>query len=225
MTALGWIVDDGCPPKRDGAAAFAARLAESPTPPAGHRQECRACDVLGEELACVGILEPKVSKDAEMSLLRRLPDDLESLPGVLLRQFLGEAHVEGKGGEALRKLGLLEAAGPFTRHWGPFFRRVTITTDQLLEGMFGAGDVEPPHALALLVHLGGILVDGEEPVTPEHGPRLGEIVGDVARRRERTASRVTASASDRSTRDLERWLRALWAGFVLDCPVRVMSPV
>ena len=223
--AIGWIVDDGCPPKRDGAAAFAARLAESDAPPAGHRAECRACALLGEDLGCVGVVAAKVSRDAEIWLLRRLPDDLESLPGVLLRQFLSEAKVDGKGGEALRKLGLLEAQAPTPRHWGPFFRRVTITSDQVLQAMFAAGDVEPPHALALLVHLGAIDVDGEPPASPEHGPKLGEVVTDVAARRERTACRVSAASADASTLAMERWLRALWAGFVLDCPVRVLSPV
>jgi hypothetical protein len=225
VNGIGWIVDDGCPPKRDGAAAFAAALVESPTPPAGHRAACRACALLEEELGCVGLIAPKLSQAAETWLLRRLPDDLESLPGVLLRQFLAEARVEGKGGAALRKLGLLEAEAPLQRHWGPFFRRVTITSDQVLEGMFGAGDVEPAHALALLVHLGAILVDGEPPAAAEHGPRLGDIVRDAGARRARTACRVTASATEPSQLALERYVRALYAGFTLDCPVRVRSPI
>jgi len=223
-SAIGWVVDDGCPPKREGALAFAAALGERASAPAGHRDECPACELLGEDLACVGLVAPRVAAEAEAALLRRLPDDLESLPGVLLRQFLEEAKVAGDGGAALRALGLFEAPGPMSRHWGPFFRRVTVTSDQLLEAMFDAGDVTPPHALALLCHLGGLLIDGERPLAAEHGPRLGELVRAPKTRRTRTACTIPAPTGDPAAAPFDRYLRALYAGFVLDCPVRVVSP-
>jgi hypothetical protein len=224
VNAIGWVVDDGCPAKQGGALAFAAALGERAEPPAGHRAACPACALLEEDLACVGMVAPKISAEAELALLRRLPDDLESLPGVLLRQYLEAAQVEGRGGAALRALGLLEAPGPLSRHWGPFFRRVTITTDQLLETLFGAGDVEPPHALALLCHLGAILVDGQPPISAEHGPRLGDLVRDPASRRAHAAIRIPAPSGDEPQAAFDRYLRGLFAGFVLDCPVRVLTP-
>jgi hypothetical protein len=224
---IGWVVDDGCAPKRSlgGPDKFAASLA-SGEPPVGHLRQCPSCQLIGEELACVGVVEPLVSARAEEWLLRRLPADLESLPGSLLAKHLQEAGVEGKGGEELRKRGLFEAPGPFARHWGSFFRRTTVTTDQLFEELFCAGDVQPAHALGVLLHVGGVAVDGSVPHAPADGARLSALFETPASRRERVLCTLSiAKDDDRSVRELVRFLRAAWAAFVLDCELRVFCPV
>lgn len=224
---IGWVVDDACAPKRQagGAAEFARRLAEA-EPPVGHRAECPSCALVDDEFACVGVVEAKLSAAAEEWLAERLPVELESLAGLLLRQNLAETGNEGKTTRKLRELGFTEAPGPFSRHWGPFFRRYTVTTDQLLEEMFLVGHVQPPHALGILVHLGAIAVDGEILTRPEDGPKLAEVFQNVESRRERTTFAISIAPDEgRSLRDLKRYLRALYATFVLDCELQVFSPV
>lgn len=225
--AVAWVVDDGAPDKRaaGGPVEFAAALAEATSAPAGHAAACPTCALAGEDLACVGLVHGKLSARAEEWLAGRLPYSLESLPGLLLRQSIEQGGVKGDGGAALRRAGLCEAPGPFSRHWGPFFRRVSVTTDQLLELLFAAGDVQPPHGLGVLIDLGALVIDGVVPETPEHGPRLGELIERPTERRERVLFGLAAPVdADASTRELVRYLRALWAAFVLDDEVRVISP-
>lgn len=224
---IGWVIDDGCAPKRSAGSpgSFAASLAAG-EPPVGHLLACPSCQLVGEDLACVGIVLPIVSARAEEWLLRRLPADLESLPGMLLTQNLHEGGVEGKGGRELRKRGYFEAPGPFSRHWGPFFRRTTVTTDQLFEELFCAGDVQPAHALGVLLHVGGVAVDGSIPHAPADGAKLSALFEAPASRRERVLCTLAANDDDddRSVSELKRFLRAAWAAFVLDCELRVFSP-
>ncbi len=227
MTAIGWVVDDDGPDKRraGGAAEFAQALAEVGAAPEGHKERCPTCSLLGEELACVGLVEPRISAWSEEWLAGRLPTELESLPGKLLQKNLEESGARGEGGARLRELGLCEAPGPFTRHYGPFFRRYTVTTDQLLEELFLAGDVQPAHALGVLVHLGGVAIDGNLPLQDADGIKLSEVFQDVASRRERVLCTIDHDEDDDpSQRELKRYLRALYAAFVLDTEVRVYAP-
>ena len=227
MIGIGWVVNDGCAPKQKagGPDEFARSLADLTSAPAGHRDDCPTCRLLNEDLACVGILTAPIATHAEEWLAARLPAKLESLPGLLLTRQLLAGNIKGTGTRALRKLCLFEAPGPFVRHWGPFFRRITITTDQILEEMFMAGDVQPAHALGLLVHLGGIAVDGAVPDQPADGARLAEVIERVDARRDRTRSTVVIDQEDTSSvLELKRFLRALYAGFVEDCEVKVYSP-
>jgi hypothetical protein len=132
------------------------------------------------------------------------------------------AGFTGERGRQLRKQGGLAARGAFERSWGSFFRRFTLTSEQLLEQLFCVGDIEPPHALALLVQLGAVSVDGSVPKALEEGAGLAELAEDVAARRRRTQCTVTPTPSDEaSTGELKRVLRALHAAFCLDKKVLV----
>ena len=224
---IGWVVDDGAPDKTaaGGPVEFAAALADAASPPPGHSATCPTCQLAGENLACVGLVHGPITAKAEEWLAERLPYSLESLPGVLLRQALEQGGVEGAGGAALRRAGMCEAPGPFSRHWGPFFRRVTVTTDQLLELMFAAGDIQPAHAFGILLDVGALVVDGAVPEAAEHGPRLSEVMEKPAERKERVLFGLELPAdADPSKRELARYLRALWAAFVLDGELRVITP-
>ncbi len=224
--AIGWVVDDGCPPKRGegGAAAFASTLPEREPPP-GHRAECPTCRLLDEDLACVGVVEAPLSAAAEDWLAGRLPEHIESLPGMLLRKNLGESGVTGATFAALRKRGFCEAPGPFSRHWGPFFRRVTVTTDQILEELFCAGDVQPAHALGVLIHTGGIQIGRGQITSISDGGKLAHLMANIADREPMTLPALSLRDDDQpGVRQLKRYLRALYSAFVLDCEVKVFTP-
>ena len=103
-----------------GAASFAAGLADRAPDPA-HGERCPACRAAGEAFACVGLVETPISAAAERWLVELLPEDIESLPGLLLRKAIAEYGYDGAAGARLREAGLLAAPGPYTRHFGPAF--------------------------------------------------------------------------------------------------------
>ena len=222
---FGWVVDDDSPvkAKAGGPAEFVEQLMSGQLEPCAASQ-CPTCAMLDEEAACVGVIEGPIGPEAEEWLAGRLPATIDSLPGQLLRQNLKEGAITGAGAEALRKRGLMAAPKPFTKHYGPFFRGYTVSTDQIFEEMLCAGDVQPTHALAILVQLGGIAIDDIVPSTPDHGAALSEIVQSPGTRNERTLCTIQVDEDhDRSTVQLERFLRGLYAAFVQDTEVRLLA--
>src|SRR5688572_26956535 len=176
----GFIVDDKAPDKQaaGGAPAFAARLGEEAIDAAAHAAGCPSCQLLGRPLGCVGILPAPLPAAAEKWLVERLPDDLESVGGFLLRKAIGDFGYDGARARTLREAGRLEAKGPFERHYGPFFRRFVVSSEQILEELLCAGDIAPAHGLAILVHLSALEVDGKIPTKLEEGDQLGQLVQD-----------------------------------------------
>jgi hypothetical protein len=225
--AWGYVVDDGGPDKAaaGGAGPFAVALAERPVDEQAHLHNCPTCAVIGEPLRCVGLIPAPLSQEAERWLVDRLPADIDGLPGFLLRKAIGDFGYEGDEGRRLRDEGLLAAPGPYTRHFGPFFRRFTVSSEQLLEEMLCAGDVDPAHALAILVHLGALEVDGALPLSLDDGTKLGELIERPESRRARTRCTVIATEdADAGVLALQRYLIALHAAFVVDAPVRLFGP-
>jgi hypothetical protein len=227
---FGFVVDDDGADKRasGGAAAFAGALGDGAPDPT-HRERCPSCQAAGEAYACVGLVPTPISPAAERWLVERLPEDIESLPGFLLRKAIAEYGYDGAEGERLRSAGLLAGPGAFTRHFGPFFRRFTVSSEQLLEEMLCAGNVSPSHALAILVQLGALSLDGQPALALDQGPALGDLMKDPAARRARTRFALPApggdgAAADPSLEGLWRYLRALHAGFVVDATVQVYAP-
>lgn len=224
--SFGWVVDDDAPDKRaaGGAGPFALSLAEREQDPAAHRAQCPTCALLDGDFACVGLIATPLPAAVERWLVERLPEDIESLPGFLLRKAIADFGYSGAFGAELRRQGKLEAPGPFTRHFGPFFRRFTVSSEQLLEELLGAGDVHPPHGLAVLIHLGAISVDGAVPLALDEGARWGELVERLDQRKTRSASTITLADSDTdAVAATKRYLRALWAAFVVDASVKVFG--
>jgi hypothetical protein len=222
---FGWVVDDDSPRKlaAGGPAEFARKLAAGELDACDARS-CPTCDLLDEPLACVGVLEPPISAAAEAWLAGRLPTSIDSLPGQLLRQTIKEGAIRGDRGDALRRAGFLAADQPILKNYGPFFRGTTVSTDQIFEAMLCAGDVQPPHALALLVHLGAVAVDDEVPLTQAHGARLSEIVQAPAVRATRVLCTIQLDEDDdASTTQLKRFVRALFAAFVQDTELRLFG--
>ncbi len=222
---FGWVVDDDSPIKRKagGPAPFVEKLIAGELQPCGAEQ-CPTCALLDEQGACVGVIEAPIAPEAEEWLAGRLPASIDSLPGQLLRQNLKEGSITGSGAEQLRKRGLMAAPKPFTKHYGPFFRGYTVSTDQMFEQMLCAGDIQPAHALAILVHVSGIAVDDEVPAVAADGAKLSEIVQSPEDREARTLCTIHIDEGDeRSTVQLKRFLRALYAAFVQDTELRVFG--
>lgn len=218
--SFGFVVDDRGPDKQaaGSAVSFAARLAEAPVDEAAHIARCPSCQLLGRGLACVGVIETPLPGTVEKWLVERLPEDLESVGGFLLRKAIGDFGYDGARARALREKKRLEAPGPFERHYGPFFRRFVVSSEQILEELLCAGDIQPSHGLAILIHLGAITVDGALPVSLDNdGPKLGQLIEKPDSRRERVAFTLTES------NELTGLLAALYAGFVLDADVYVLD--
>jgi hypothetical protein len=215
----GFVVDDRAPDKvaAGGAPEFAAQLAEKGCDEVSHAANCRTCKLLGSPLSCVGVVPAPIPAAVEEWLVKRLPDDIESVGGFLLRKAIGDFGYDGARAAELRKNKRLEAPGPFERHYGPFFRRFVVSSEQILEELLCAGDIAPSHALAILMHLQAIEVDGSIPVKMEEGDKLGSLIEAPADRAKRTKHNVTEPGA------IQNLVRALWAGFVLDCDVFVID--
>src|SRR5262249_39744260 len=148
--SFGFVVDDRGPDKAAGAVQFAAGLAERPIDEAAHAASCPACKLLGRPLACVGLIPTPIPAAVEEWVVGRLPAELETGGGFLLRRASGDFGSDGARARDLRRAGRLEAPGPYARHYGPFFRRFVVSSEQILEELLCAGDVAPAHALAIL---------------------------------------------------------------------------
>ena len=219
MSGFGFVVDDRSPDKvaAGGAPAFAAKLAEEACDEKTHVSNCRTCRLLGRPFACVGLIPAPLPAKTEEWLVQRLPDDIESVGGFLLRKAIGDFGYDGARARELRQKGRLEAPGPFERHYGPFFRRFVVSSEQILEELLCAGDIAPAHGLAVLMHLQAIEVDGAVPARMEEGDKLGALIENPGDRETRTRCNV------RPDEPLGPLVLALWAGFVLDCDVFVID--
>jgi hypothetical protein len=224
--SFGFVVDDRGPDKQaaGGAVAFAARLAEQPLDQAAHVAGCPSCRLLGH-FGCVGVIPTPLSAALERWLVARLPEEIESVSGFLLRKAIGDFGYDGARARELRRRGALEAAGAFERHYGPFFRRFVVSSEQVLEELLCAGDIAPSHGLACLIHLGALELDGKPPVSLDSdGPKLGPLVEQPSVRKERTRFALPAAPDDdASITGVHGLLAALWAGFVLDADVYVID--
>jgi hypothetical protein len=225
MSGFGFIVDDRSPDKvaAGGAPAFAAKLAEAPIDENQHAANCRTCKLLGRPFACVGVIPTPLPAKVEEWLVHRLPDDIESVGGFLLRKAIGDFGYDGARARDLRKAGRLEAPGPFERHYGPFFRRFVVSSEQILEELLCAGDIAPSHALAVLMHLGAIEVNGKVPTKLDEGDQLGQLVEKPSERESKSRCNVTPDSDDPALRAVQSLVAALWAGFVLDSDVFVID--
>ncbi len=225
--AFGFVVDDRGPDKKaaGGAVAFAAGLTERPLDEAAHLAGCPSCALLDRGIACVGVVPTPLSARVEEWLVQRLPADLESVGGFLLRKAIGDFGYDGARAAELRKQGLLEAPGAFERHYGPFFRRFVVSSEQLLEELVCAGDIAPSHALAILVHLQCLEIDGQPlAILDTDGPKLGELVEKPDTRKPRTRLALPPDpTADPSLQGIQSLLAALYAGFVLDSDVYVLD--
>jgi hypothetical protein len=219
--SFGYVIDFACPAKDalGGTLAAATRLGEGARlVPA--QSGCDACDIAD---GCIGVVAAPLAAEVEQWLMERLPGELESIAGEVIKQAVA-AGFEGKRARELRRTGKLGGPRALERSWGGFFRKFTLTSDQLIEQMFCAGDLEPPQSLAILVELSALAVDGRVPTGLDEGAGLSELAEDVPSRRRRTQCTLTITPSDPpALAELKGFLRALHAAFCLDRNVLVFA--
>lgn len=222
--SFGYVVELDCPPRAalGGALPAATKMIEGARlePAAG----CLPCCTPGEPPGCIGVIAAPITAHAEQWLVRRLPDRLDGVAGAILRESL--AQVSGQGARALRAEGRLAAKQPAVRQYGSALmpRRPTVTSDDVLEVLLCAGDIEPPHGLAVLIDLDAIRIDGERPDALADAAPLAALIQNPGQRGERVRFAIEAEAGDdQSIAELKAYLRAVWAGFVADVKVRVFG--
>ncbi len=223
---FGYVVGDHGPDKvaAGGAVAFAASLGDRLVDAQKHIAHCPACSLLARPFACTGLIETPLSARGEEWLVERLPTEIESVGGFLLRKAIGDYGYDGARARDLRAAGRLAATGAFERHYGPFFRRFVVSSDQIVEELLCAGDISPAHALAVLMHLQALDVDGVVPTRMEDGDKLGALVSSPSERKTRCRFNIAASDGDDATvTALKGLLAALYAGFILDTDVFVLD--
>jgi hypothetical protein len=222
---FGFVVDDRAPDKvaAGGAVRFAAALGERAVDEAAHAANCPTCQLLGRPLSCVGLIPTPLPAAVEAWLVARLPEEIDSVGGFLLRKAIGDFGYDGARARALREAGRLAAPRPYERHYGPFFRRFVVSSEQILEELLCAGDIAPSHALAVLMHLSALQVDGVVPTRLEDGDKLGQLVANPAERRARTRLTVQPTDVEPSLAGVQALVAALYAGFVLDADVFILD--
>jgi hypothetical protein len=226
MSSFGFIVGDQGPEKTaaGGALKFAITVGEKGFDAGSHIPKCPACSLLPEPFTCLGLVPTPLSARAEEWLVSRLPEDIESVGGFLLRKAIGDFGYDGAKARELRKANRLAAPGPYERHYGPFFRRFAVSSEQILEELLCAGDIAPSHALAILMHLQAIEVDGAVPTKLEDGDKLGALVSNLSERKTRSKLALRWESDDEaSVAALKTLLAALYAGFVLDADVFIFD--
>lgn len=136
-------------------------LAES-APLARLSPNCMNCpmNVRATDFGCGGGIQYPISARAEEWLISRLPDELNSPAGVLLKRAIQDFGYDGAGIDAARsRKELYEASAPAVRKWGGWFsRRTVITSSQILHMVFGVGSLQPVHA-KLVAYFTGFVDD------------------------------------------------------------------
>ncbi len=215
---FGWIVDDQSEAKKqaDGALGFAKNIIEGTAQPCVIGT-CPTCSLLDESMACMGVIEQPFASNAEQYLFEKLPKYHDSLPAQSLIAALKDNSIKGDGGRALREQGFTEnKRNQYRRLYGSFFRRRSVTSDQLLELLFCATPIQPSHALALLFYFDAITVDGRAPMTDADGEHLADIMQYPDTRDKRTACIINIHDDQGSVLQVKRLLRGLYAAFIQD---------
>jgi hypothetical protein len=131
-------------------------------PHAHHCQECKA-NLLGKPFGCYGSISYPITVRAEEWLMSLLPQELNSAPGHLLRSAVTDFKYSGGMFLNMRPQDMFfESRTPIKRKWGSWFSGWTLTSDQLLQMLFGLGHLQPDHCKMICIILGLIAV-GEQP--------------------------------------------------------------
>lgn len=118
-----------------------------------HCEHCVA-RVHPEAYGCVGYVTYPLSVNAEKWLMARLPMDLDTTGGKMLRKAFNDFGWDGHYAEGLRTRGQTFFAGsaPQFRYWDDF----SLSSDQIFDVLFGLGSLEPAHSQMLALFFGVI---------------------------------------------------------------------
>ena len=134
-----------------------------------HAAHCKGCpaNMTEEPYGCYGAITYPITVAAEEWLMSILPDDLKSMNGHLLRMMVKDFKYDG--GMFLNMRGnpvFFESPQPVKRIWGSWFSSWTLTSDQLLQMLFGLGTLEAAHCKMMCIMLGMIKLDDDLSTLP-----------------------------------------------------------
>ncbi len=105
---------------------------------------------------CCGFLNYPIARAEEEWLMSRLPESMESVAGVYLRNVFGELKIDGATVASIRDhKGLyFEQCDAPTRQWSDGGEERTVSANQLIQFLFYSGPVTPSHAIFTCLFLG-----------------------------------------------------------------------
>lgn len=135
-----------------------------------HCAKCPA-NIRAADFGCGGDIHYPLSEQAERWLLARLPADLSSGVGLLLKQAIADHGYDGAVIEASRhRKDLYEARIALHREWDDP-AKTRITSSQILHMTFALGNLPPTHARLIAYYLGFINDRGFPADSPENLPQ------------------------------------------------------
>ena len=105
---------------------------------------------------CCGFLNYPIARAEEEWLMSRLPESMDSVAGVYLRNVFGELKIDGATVASIReRKGLyFEQSEAPTRQWGEGQGQQSVSANQLIQFLFYSGPVTPSHAIFTCLFLG-----------------------------------------------------------------------
>lgn len=220
--AIDYVLELRCPVKEAVPTARlvdlvrAQRLGETPAdwaqfePLAPHCADCRA-NLLQQPFGCYGTIEYPIRLAVEQWLMSRLPETLDSTAGHFLVAAIRDFQYNGEPVARLRgNRDFFESRKPARRQWGPWLNKRTITSDQILQMMFGLGNLGPSHCVTLALFL-GILPHDFDPYRSD----------TTERNRQLAAAQITPPRSDPPHVEMAAFLHTVAMSPVLDVRVLV----
>lgn len=138
-----------------------------------HSHHCDGCkaNLFQSPYGCYGSISYPIAESAETWLMSLLPQDLKSLAGNLLKSAVSDLNYTGGMFLDMRPQEMFfESRRPVNRKWGSLFSRWEITSDQVLEMLFGLGNLEPSHCEMMCMILGMAHLEGDPDSTPPPPP-------------------------------------------------------
>ena len=124
-----------------------------------HAHHCQGCkaNLPGRPFGCYGSVSYPISAKAEEWLMSLLPSDLKSPAGYMLRSAVTDLKYTGGMFLEMRPKDMFfESPTPVKRKWGSWLSAWTLSSDQLLQMLFGLGNLQPSHCKMMSVILGMI---------------------------------------------------------------------
>lgn len=178
-----------------------------------YEHHCAECpvNIRKRPFGCIGFIQYPISSVAEKWLLDRLPTPDDALVLLLLSQGVQDFQYDGATVKPLRAMDgtYFEDSTPDSRRLGDFW----LDSDQLFEMIFAVGHINPNHAALLLLFLHAVRRDIE----------AGDIM-EITREGQQAHLKYPFLLSEdgvteRTTRELIEFLRALYTGWKLQLRV------
>ena len=134
-----------------------------------HAPHCEGCqaNLPARPFGCYGSVAYPITARAEEWLMSQLPADLKSAAGHLLRSAVTDLKFTGGMFLKMRPQEMFfESRTPIKRKWGSWLSGWTLTSDQLLQMLFGLGNLQPAHCKMMSIIL-GLIPTGDDSAPPK----------------------------------------------------------